>query len=646
MPQRIKYCAFSLFLSVVSVFAAAQIPDPGFAARISETDTYRMMKLNSFREASTAGETDMVYQRMLWRVDPAVNYISGVITSHFVVTHPEIRQVVFDLSGNMRVDSVVRRNAKLEFSHSQNLLTIFLGAPLPGGARDSLSVFYQGQPLSSGFGSFKCSKHNNTPVMWTLSEPYGARDWWPCKQSLTDKIDSADIITITPEVYRTASNGLLISEKISGTDRITHWKHSYPIATYLVAIAVTNYVDYTDTLRLDIHRTLPVLNYVYPENLLPAKTKTPVTRDLIALYNQLFGEYPFSEEKYGHAEFGWNGGMEHQTMSFMGNFEFELIAHELAHSWFGNCITLATWHDIWLNEGFATYATGLAYERMFDGRHWLQWKQYTLNNILESPSGSVYVSDTSSVSRIFNGRLSYSKGSYLLHMLRWKLGDSAFFRALKNYFSDSQLKYKFATHRQWVDHLESAAGLSLTEFFNDWYYGEGYPVYSADFRVSGEKELRIKLSQTTSHSSVSFFEMPVPLRCYSPGRKDSLDLRLDHTENDQVFEFKLPFLVAELVIDPDMWLIRKIDRITSSQPLALHESDILVSPNPSAGNWKLTMNGQEIARETEIFTLTGHSVFRKKTASNSIILPTLPAGTYLLKVTTNQNIYKTKLVRQ
>lgn len=606
---------------------------------------YSPAKSAYITESASAGETDIYYQRMEWSIDPAVRYITGKVTTYFKVLAGKTDRMVFDLTHTLLVDSVLSHNMKVVFSHTGDQIVIPYPDRLTKGETDSVSVYYHGIPADTGMDSFVASKHNNIPVIWTLSEPYGAYEWWPCKQSLVDKTDSADIIVTSPEAYRTASNGVLASDRIVNGKRTMHWKHRYPIAPYLVAIAVTNYSVYNDTVKLGNGRIIPVVNYVYPENLQTARTQTPLAVEAIKLYNRYFGFYPFAGEKYGHAQFGWGGGMEHQTMSFMTNFGFTLIVHELSHSWFGNCLTLSSWHDIWLNEGFATFAEGFAYEKLNNGKNWNQWLMNELNYVVSSPGGAVFVEDTTDINRIFNGRLSYAKGGYLLRMMRWYTGDSLFFKALQDYFADNRLQYRFVANQDWISHLEAASGTSFSEFFRDWYYGEGYPVYSAVFRNTGKNRLQIMLSQTTSHSSVSFFEMPVPVRVYSEGRKDSADLRLDHKMNNQLFDIDVPFTVAQMSIDPDLWLVRKIDKISNAGDLDLAGQGIVVVLNPSGGKWTLLTRNGESVENAEVFDLSGRLLFQQEFKHNTLTLPWLDQGIYILRATTNRGVFKTKLVK-
>ena len=461
----------------------AQSPDPDFTDKMAVKERNVSKLKSAFQENLDYSNYNLVYQRMEWQIDPNIKYIKGSVTSYFKSEIDRLSEISFDLNALITVDSVRRNQKKITFQRSGDQVKIQLPNQLVKGQLDSVQVYYQGEPdkINRGFGYFVKSTHQNIPIIWTLSEPYGAMEWWPCKQSLADKIDSIDVIVTSPKNYRTASNGILVSESVLGETRRMHWKHRFPIATYLVAIAVTNYTSYSDWLDLGDGRKIEILNYVYPENLETAKKQTPVTAQIIDLYNRLFGEYPFAKEKYGHAQFGWGGGMEHQTMSFMANFEFELVAHELAHQWFGDYITCGSWHDIWLNEGFATYLDGLAYEHLLNGYWWYRWKKLNVESIVSFPGGSVYVKDTTNLNVIFNGRLSYSKGAYLLHMLRWIMGDDDFYKGMRSYFNDPKLANGFALSTDFQKHMEIAGDTIFTEYFKDWFYGEGFPVYSASF---------------------------------------------------------------------------------------------------------------------------------------------------------------------
>jgi aminopeptidase N len=639
-----KKLALSFLLVSLSIAGFSQAPDPGFIDKIGHLESSDFLKKLNFKEHSHSGETDFIYQRMEWEIDPSVKYIRGKVTTYFKAEKQEVTSVFFDLHDSLTVDSVRHRLAIPVYHHSGNLLSIRLPNTLNKGEIDSLSIYYQGEPHDSGFGSFVQSQHNGIPVLWTLSEPYGAMEWWPCKQSLTDKTDATDIIVTTPKPYRTASNGILLSEKVIGDRRAMHWRHRYPIAAYLVAIAVTNYTDYTDYAEISNGTEFPVVHFVYPEDLDKIRPNTAVTLEAMRLFNSLFGDYPFSNEKYGHAQFGWGGGMEHQTMSFMGSFGFELIVHELAHQWFGNYVTLGSWQDIWLNEGFASYATGLAYEHLLDGYWWPRWKRLNVERIVSQPGGSVFVDDTTSVSRIFNGRLSYSKGAYLLHMLRWMLGDEKFFQAVRNYLSDPGVSYGFASHKKVEAHFEAVAGRSLRNFFDQWYYGEGFPVYSLWFNAGGkDSPFQVKLTQQTSHSSVPFFEIPVPIRVYGYGTGDSIDFRIEPEDQGKTLELNVPFQVMKVAIDPDYWLIRKTDGVTGvmapgkGQPL-------MVYPNPF--NKQITLNpprGEEI-KMVRIFDQQGRLVYSRIPDKNEIH-PELDPGLYIMKIWISDQIMETKLIR-
>lgn len=586
-------CLLAALYTIGSLSIAAQHDVNTFCKDLShivEMEKKGKGQLLNFKTNEATQNYDLKYHRMEWTVDPAENYISGEITTYFVPTEDEFQQINFDFADNMTIVEVRYGSELLNAQQADDNLKINLPEIIPNGQLDSISVKYEGAPNSTGFGSFTQGTHNGIPILWTLSEPYGAKVWWPCKQDLTDKIDSVDIIVKTPDAYRVGSNGKLISELPEGDLMVYHWKHRYPITAYLVAIAVTNYDVFSDFVEID-NGAIEVLNYVFPEDLSQAEDQLESTIEQMELFNELFEIYPFADEKYGHAQFGWGGGMEHQTMSFMGSFSYSLQAHELAHQWFGNKVTCGSWEDIWLNEGFATYLTGLTSEFLGTSFDWYDWKLSQINNIVSQPDGSVWVDDTTSVGRIFSGRLSYSKGAYLLHMLRWKLGDEDFFQATRNYLDDPDLAYSYARTVDLQTHLESASGQELAEYFEDWFYGQGYPSYDVEWYFSNNS-LNLQIEQSTSHSSVDFFEMPLPI--YVSGQGQDSIIRLDHNFSGQTFEIDLPFVAEQVQFDPSLWILsanNSVQEVNVSQVRdSQYSNGISLSPNPADDHVKIVFS--------------------------------------------------------
>lgn len=520
---------------------------------------------------------DLKYHRFRWNCDPADSAIAGSVTSHLVATQ-SLPAVLFDLDAPLVVDSITNGEGGGVLSHARtgDSLWVSFDVPLPPGALDSITVFYHGHPEGSGFGSFAWGDHNGTPAIWTLSEPYGAMEWWPCKQDLNDKIDSIDAYVTTPNAHRAAGIGLLVSDTDDGTFRTVHWKHRHPIDVYLIAMAATNYQVLTDTIIVPGDSIL-MLSYAYPEDAFFADLNVGDLQQQMPLYCQLFGPYPFADEKYGHAQFGWGGGMEHQTMTFVGGYNYELAAHELAHQWFGDKVTCGSWQDIWLNEGFATYLTGLCYDYLAPV-YWHGWLAGKIGSITSEPDGSVFVTDTLDLGRLFSGRLTYNKGAMVLHMLRWVCGDSAFFNGVRGYLDDPTLAYGTAITADLVAHLESTSGLDLTEFMADWYTGEGYPTYTLQWSQDAGGDVQLQLDQSTSHPSVGFFEMPVPIRF----KNTSLDstVVLDHTFSGQVFTFNLPFQADSALFDPDLWIVSGENLVMKVPVAAFGSGQAMVHPNP------------------------------------------------------------------
>ncbi len=578
---------------------------------------------------------DIKYHRCIWEIDPAISYIKGNITSYFKPLVTGFNQMEFDFTNILSIDSVKYHGSSIVYSQAgADILQINIPSIIPINTLDSITVFYQGIPPNADTASFYRSTHNGMPIIWTLSEPFGAKDWWPCKQSLTDKIDSLDIIVTVPNQNKVAGNGALLSEIASGSNTIVHWKTTYPIASYLVGIAVTNYSVYSDFVRLQNSDSLEVLNYVYPEELVTAQSQTSGIIKIISLYDSLLIDYPFAKEKYGHAQFNWGGGIEHQTMSFVANFNFALMAHECAHQWFGDHITCASWQDIWLNEGFATYMEGLTVEHYFP-TNWMAWKEARMTSITSLPNGSVMCDDTSSSDRIFSGQLSYNKGAYLLHMLRGKLGDSLFFLCLKNYLNDPLLAGNYARTNDLITHLETTSGQDLTTFFDQWYYKQGYPSYQLQWGQTANS-VTLTINQTPSHPSVSFFNTPVEITFYGPTRDTTIIF--DPAYSGQTFNLTIDFPIVKLKFDPELKIISANNTIVEKKEYASADDQVSIYPNPTKNNLNiLSLNTANTVEYLEITDASGKIVFQSDTYPGIHKLITfstayLEAGKYTVKL--------------
>ena len=587
---------------------------------------------------------DVTYHKLEFTIDPAVYFISGKVTTTYTAL-ANMNTVTFDLATEMVVTSVKIGTNNLTFvQNASDELIITLPSTQTTGTPATIEIIYSGAPPSGGFGSFAATEHNGTPVLWTLSEPFGARDWWPCKQDLNDKINSIDVFITAPSQYVAVANGLEQSQVVNGANKTTHFHHNYPIPAYLICIAATDYTVYTQTAGT-APNTFPIVNYIYPETFTPTvQTQLDQTPLIMNFYNTTFEIYPFHNEKYGHAQFGWGGGMEHTTVSFMNNFSRGLIAHELAHQWFGDKVTCGSWKDIWLNEGFATYLASLVIENFDGNAAFITDKTNMINNITSQPGGAVYLTDTEAlnVGRIFSSRLSYNKGAMVLNMLRLKMGDTMFFQALRNYLADTNLAYKYAVTSDLKSHLEAVYGNSLTEFFNDWVFNQGYPTYNITAQNWGAGQAKITVSQTQSHSSVSFFEMPIPVRLTGAGGQ-TFDAILENTTNNQEFIISVPFAITGANFDPEKDIISKNNTVTLGNENFNLEKAIALYPNPVSNELHIQIPSNISIEKVTIFNNLGQKVIENNTANFSV--SQLSSGVHFVQIQTSEGTFHKKIIK-
>jgi len=634
---------FLFILSPILIFS--QFNSNSSIQSIARKERQNYEKTGNNKSGQFVMNYDLLYDRFHWYIDPDTLYIKGNVMSIFRATEDHVSDLTFNLSSQLRVDSVLSHMVHLNFTHSGNLLTIHCNYAMNTGQIDSLCIYYQGSPdTSGGFGSFLKGYHHGSPIIWTLSEPYGSGDWWPCNDNLGDKIDSIDMYITTPPLFVAASNGMLAGVYEDSGSKTYHWKHRYPIADYLIGIAVTNYYEFSEYAHFG-NDSMEIRNYCYPEDTAIAKENAKFTSGMMEFYGSHFGDYPFKKEKYGHAQFGWNGGMEHQTITFVGSYNFGLIAHELAHQWFGDKVTCGSWHDIWLNEGFATYIPTLLLE--YDYNYFHNWKKSSIQQITSIAGGSVYVYDTTDVLRLFDGRLSYTKGGMLVHMLRYILGDDVFFRAIRKYIDDPRLAYAYARSSDLKRHLEDESGTDLTYFFDEWLYGEGYPVYEINCVRYPENDISLTVYQSTNPLNAGFFRMKIAVKFI--GVYKDTTIYFENTRSGQVFWANPGFKVDSVVFNPEYDIITRDSKIylnTSEK----YPEEIIVSPNPFKDILSIKQNNIVIYR-IEIYTAKGDTVYIsdkiKSAGEESVLtLTNLKSGSYIMRIKTSKGTLYKKLIKQ
>lgn len=624
---------YLLFLSVLvsqTVFAQENIEMKGLMAK--EMKSYAA-KMSTGNTNPNTLNYDLQYQRMDVSINPSVYQISGSVTSHFK-PNQAMSSIYFDLTNQLTVSQVTFHGQPLVFQQlATKEVKIDFTSALPANVLDSLTIEYNGAPPTNNNAFFTNTQGGGNPVLSTLNEPYGAQDWFPTKQSLNDKIDRFDIKVTTPPQYSVASNGKLMSETILGSgQKLTFWRTQYPTAAYLIALSITNFVKLNDTMGTP---PFPFVNYIYPGTSTNTTSMANIewTKTVMNTFETFFGPYPFRNEKYGHMEFTAGGGMEHQTMSSMGAWSRQLIAHELAHQWFGDKVTCGAWNDIWLNEGFATFGEHVANEKLLlTNPQFLSYLLDQKNFITSQPGGSVYVADANlgSVGMIFNGRLSYSKGGYVVRMIKWILGETVFYQALKDYHARPNLAYNYVKTLDLTSSLLQSTGKDFTGFFADWIYGQGYPTYDIRWKQTGNT-LTFKAAQTQSHASVSFFEMPLPIKVNGTGGQVAY-FALNNTLNNQYFTETVAFPIASVEFNYEYQILEKNSTVTQDNTLSTYDiklDQFAIYPNPAKD--ELFVSGLKRQTEYSIYTSDGRLVKKGKT-EKKIDVSTLSSGVYFIDI--------------
>jgi aminopeptidase N len=593
-------------------------------------------------------------------INAKATIINKVIVSSFT-------NYVFELNDNLTIDSLKINNILHSVQTFGFTREVALLNTLNQNAVFVVEVFYHGTPSSGASSALGSGVTNdNSPswgnvVTWTLSQPYSAADWWPCKQALNDKLDSCDVWVKVPKNLKAGSNGKLL--EIDSSLVLTHiykWHNSRPIDYYLISVAIAKYKDYSiyaHPVGLNGDSIL-IQNYIYdnPNTLAFFKNNIDITAPILEYFSDKLGIYPFYKEKYGHCMAPLGGGMEHQTMTTIGSFaNLSIIAHELGHQWFGDNVTCATWKDIFINEGFASYTEQLFYEQ-FDPTTARPNMDAVHQSVLGNLGGSIYVDDTSNVGRIFDTRLSYDKGNAVIHSLRFEINnDSLFFLCLRNF--QQTFANKTATIENLKTSILNSIGIDYSTFFNQWIYGEGYPKFSLKYNTLGSKVV-LSLNQTTTMPSITpLFKTSIEIKLKS-GNVDTT-IRVFTSKLVDTFYTSYSEPISSIEIDPNQWILNGVGTIVldtslnPNPPLLNTENELNkinlpdVYPNPY--NDQLHLKNINNIQRIEIFNQMGQLIQKIENLKiNNKIINTLawPNGAYLINfIDYNSKTFSLKTIK-
>ena len=495
------------------------------------------------------------------RVDFAQTKIFGTCVATVRSLVGSLASVPLDFYNNMAITQVLVNGAPTGFTRAANVLTVPISPPAALGETLAVTVEYNGRPFNVGFGSFVFTTHAGAPLAATLSEPTYARTWWPCKDTPSDKATATERIRV-PNGNVSAGNGTLLSTTDNGDGTTTFtWRESYPIATYLVSLTVTNFQTFDDLYISASGDTMPLHFYAYPERYAEAVEDFSITSSQISYFASMFGEYPFIDEQYGMAMFPFGGAMEHQTMTSMGaglvlgthSYDW-VIAHELAHQWWGDLVSPLTWADIWLNEGFATFSETLWWGSEYGEQG---YRSYLASNDHDF-TGPLYNPPS-----LFSLTV-YDKGSWVLHMLRGVVGDEDFFTILRTHATDSA--YGNVSTAGFQATCEAVSGLDLDRFFEQWVYTDsGRPDYEYAWSVlpsEAAAAVRVSVRQVQSGP---LFEMPIPVGLVLASG-DTLWHVLQDSLAAQSFVLATPEPPVALAFDPKGWILKHANETTGAAP--------------------------------------------------------------------------------
>lgn len=600
---------------------------------------------------------DVKFVHLDLKVERTTKTISGGVKTVATVTAAVLDTFQTLLHQNHIVDSVRFNGALLSVTRQDSCIKGYLANPLPNGSSFTVTIYYHGTPpnggsaIGSGFSNGTSGSWGNQAT-WSLSESLVAYHWWPCKQILTDKIDSSWVFVTTDSVNKAGSNGILENVTLLGNKKRYEWKSRTPIAYYLISVAVAKYKEYNLYAKPQylVNDSILIQNYIYDNAI---NNQNWITNQkgvldempkVLEFESKMYGMYPFYKEKYGHCMAPFSGGMEHQTMTSLGFFDYYVNAHELGHQWWGDNVTCKSWGDIWINEGFAAYTEHLVAQYL-DATNFAGNLNNAHLSVMSQPGGSIFFTghDTLDANRIFDSRLTYDKGGSIIHSLRFLTNnDSTWFNTLRGF--QNTYKNSTASAVDFQNYYQVQTGINPTQFFNQWYYGEGFPTFNVKYNYTGTQCI-IKSTESVSAPAVTpLFITPLEYKISRLGQADTT-IRLVQNTAVEIYTLNITGTVTSISCDPKNWIINKavgpsrdatlgVDPSTNTTSISEQElfAEIKIGPNPTKGSLLIT-NPNYASGTAMLFDLGGRLLLEKQLSTETNFdLKNYASGIYLLKI--------------
>lgn len=539
---------------------------------------------NPLAETDDSTGYDVTHYNIELKFDPSNHSVAGKVDMTFTVNAGPLSYVNLNLRNNLVVDSV-RVNGAVAIPSFQGTdgLRLTLSQALLQGANATASIYYHGFPVSGVWPNapgLNWSTHLGVNIIWSLSEPDGARMWWPCKDMPSDKATARMVWTVPSNLYAT-SNGELMSVTVPQTGwKSYEWVENHLVTTYLIPVTATNFAHFRNWYVTTQGDSMPLDYYIYPEDSLDAVSDFADMNQVVGFFASKFGEYSFLDEKYGMSAFPWSGGMEHQTNTSIGAMLITgtgayhtIFVHETAHEWWGDMLTCGTWSDIWLNEGFASWCDAAWIE------HAQGWNAYInrMNNFKSSymggepGEGRFPIAYPTNPNQEWGGTV-YDKGAWIVHMMRYVAGEQNFWNFWPLYretYCPGNVPGNAVTTQMQAS-MEQATGQDLDWFFNEWVYvGTHYPEYQWAYQtVPQGSNTRVNLyihQNQTLVSGTPIFAMPIQIRINkSAGQPDSVVIW--NAMQNQYHSFVTSGTVSSIQFDPNSWILKSLNSTTWVAP--------------------------------------------------------------------------------